>query len=62
MSNRTTPSDKLRYVSIGTLLKIRSNNYESVFYKGHTYNKEAVENEIKRKQAKKSPCSENLSL
>lgn len=47
------PSNNLRYLSINTLEKIKGNNYKSVFYKGHLYDKGAVDKEIARKLASK---------
>ena len=41
--------DKLRYVSIRTLEAIRENNYESVYTKGHVYDRHQVDAEIERK-------------
>jgi len=46
------PSNDLRKVTLNTLLKLRKNNYISVYYKNHTYDKNLVENEIKRKLEK----------
>ena len=46
---RLEASSNLRYLSIDTLLKIRSNDYKSQFYKGHLYDKDLVEAEIERK-------------
>ena len=52
------PSNNLRYLSIQTLVKIRENGYKSKFYKGHSYDKEAIEAEIKRKIESKKYRSE----